>query len=543
MAQHTPWWRDAVIYQVYIRSFADGNGDGIGDIAGLRTRLPYLRDLGVDALWINPWYASPQIDAGYDVSDYRAIDPGFGTLEESRVFLDEAHAHGLRVLVDLVPNHTSDQHVWFQEALAAGPGSAARTRYHFREGKGEHGELPPNNWQSIFGGPAWTRVEDGQWYLHLFASAQPDLNWEHPEVRSEFLDILRFWLDLGADGFRIDVAHGLTKHPDLPDMAEADAEMLGSAQSEDHPYFDRDETLAIYEEWREVTDAYEGDRTFVAEAWVSSPERMARYLTPGRLHTAFNFGLLGCAWNAAALRTEIEGTFTALAPAGAPPTWVLSNHDVIRHATRYSREATSLGEAKQAYGTPADLDLGVRRARAAALLSLGLPGGAYVYQGEELGLEEVEDLPREVWQDPSRLWAAHTDPVRDGCRVPLPWSGDEAPFGFSPDGAGTAPWLPQPSTWKDRTVEAQAGDPGSVLGLYRAALAARRAHPATPGTELDWIELGPDTLAFRRTEDTLVVVNLGTEPVALPEHREVLVASGPLDGAALPADTAVWLTV
>ncbi|CAM5240620.1 alpha-glucosidase [Streptomyces spiroverticillatus] len=540
-APRTPWWRDAVIYQVYIRSFADGNGDGIGDIAGLRTRLRHLRDLGVDALWINPWYASPQVDAGYDVSDYRQIDPAFGTLTEAEDFLAEAHAHGLRVLVDLVPNHTSDQHRWFRQALAAGPGSAARARYHFHEGRGAHGELPPNNWQSIFGGPAWTRVPDGQWYLHLFASAQPDLNWDHPEVRAEFEDILRFWLDRGADGFRIDVAHGLTKDPALPDLAETDTEMLGSAQAADHPYFDRDATLAIYETWRRITDSYDGERIFVAEAWVSSPERMARYLTPGRLHTAFNFGLLGCPWDAPALRREIDATFTALAATDSPPTWVLSNHDVVRHLTRYARELTSLADAKRAYGQPADLALGLRRARAAALLSLGLPGGAYVYQGEELGLEEVEDLPEEVWQDPSRLWADHTDPVRDGCRVPLPWSGEAAPFGFSPPDAHTAPWLPQPAAWKDRTAEAQLGDPASTLEFYREALRLRRALPDLGEGPMEWLPSDDGVLAFRRGEGVIVVVNTSSRLCALPAHGEVLLSSGPLEGDGLPGDTAVWL--
>ncbi|MFJ2740627.1 glycoside hydrolase family 13 protein [Streptomyces sp. NPDC087440] len=540
-APRAPWWRDAVIYQVYIRSFADGNGDGIGDIAGLRTRLPHLRDLGVDALWINPWYASPQVDAGYDVSDYRQIDPAFGTLTEAEEFIAEAHAHGLRVLVDLVPNHTSDQHRWFRRALAAGPGSAERTRYHFHEGRGAHGELPPNNWQSIFGGPAWTRVPDGQWYLHLFASAQPDLNWDHPEVRAEFEDILRFWLDRGADGFRIDVAHGLTKDPALPDLVETDAEMLGSAQAVNHPYFDRDATLAIYEDWRRITDSYAGERIFVAEAWVSSPERMARYLTPGRLHTAFNFGLLGCPWEAAALRREIDATFTALAAADAPPTWVLSNHDVVRHLTRYARELTSLADAKRQYGRPADLALGLRRARAAALLSLGLPGGAYVYQGEELGLEEVEDLPEEVWQDPSRLWADHTDPVRDGCRVPLPWSGTEPPFGFSPPDAHTAPWLPQPVAWKDRTAEVQTGDGASTLEFYREALRLRRALPDLGEGPMEWLPSDDGVLAFRRGAGVIVVVNTSARPCGLPQHREVLLSSGPLEGESLPGDTAVWL--
>ena len=544
--QHTgraPWWRDAVIYQVYIRSFADGNGDGIGDLAGLRSRLPYLHDLGVDALWINPWYASPQVDAGYDVSDYRAIDPVFGTLDEADAFLEEAHGHGLRVLVDLVPNHTSDQHRWFQEALAAAPGSPARARYHFLDGRGADGAQPPNNWESIFGGPAWTRVPDGQWYLHLFASAQPDLNWDNPEVRAEFESILRFWLDRGADGFRIDVAHGLTKDPAYPDLERTTHRMLGTDHGEGHPFFDRDETLAIYEDWRRIADSYPGERTFVAEAWVSSHERLSRYLAPGRLHTAFNFALLGAPWDAPRMRTEIEESIRVLAPVGSPPTWVLSNHDVIRHLTRYGRGRTSLDEAREQYGRPVDLELGTRRARAAALLTLGLPGGAYVYQGEELGLEEVEDLPPEVWQDPSRHWPDHRGPVRDGCRVPLPWSGDAPPYGYSPDDAGTAPWLPQPPAWKDRTALDQAADPASVLNLYRTALRLRRELAGLGDGPLQWLPSEPGVLAFRRGPEVAVVLNAGRRACDLPAHREVLLASGALEGGQLPPDTAVWLAL
>ncbi|GJF35110.1 alpha-glucosidase [Kitasatospora sp. NE20-6] len=547
MDSNTPpppaWWRDAVIYQVYIRSFADGNGDGTGDLAGLRARLGHLAGLGVDALWITPWYVSPQVDAGYDVADYRAIDPVFGTLDEADAFLAEAHAHGLRVLVDLVPNHTSDQHPWFREALAAGPGSAARGRYHFRPGRGADGELPPNNWPSVFGGPAWTRVADGEWYLHLFAAAQPDLDWDVPEVREEFASVLRFWLDRGVDGFRIDVAHGLTKDPAYPDIEESATGLLGAAADEHHPYFDRDATLEIYREWRRIADAYPGERTFVAEAWVSSPDRLARYLAPGRLHTAFNFGLLDCPWEAPRLREVVEQTLRVLAPVDAPPTWVLSNHDVIRHVTRYGRAETSLDDAKRLYGTPSDPELGTRRARAAALLTLGLPGGAYIYQGEELGLEEVEDLPAEVLQDPNRFWSGGCGPVRDGCRVPLPWSGETAPFGFSPDGAAGEPWLPQPAAWKDRSAAAQLADPASVLTLYRSALAVRRGCEDLGEGDLAWLPAAEEVLAFRRGRRTAVVVNTGADPVPLPEHTEVLLASGPLDGPLLPGDTAVWLSL
>ncbi|WP_194893013.1 glycoside hydrolase family 13 protein [Catenulispora pinisilvae] len=541
------WWRDAVIYQVYIRSFADGNGDGVGDVAGLRSRLPYLAALGVDALWLNPWYASPQVDAGYDVSDYRRLDPLFGTLEDAKALIADAHAHGLRLILDIVPNHTSDQHPWFQEALTAAPGSPARSRYHFRPGRGVDGSEPPTDWPSIFGGPAWTRTVDadgkpGDWFLHLFAPEQPDLNWTNPEVRAEFESILRFWLDLGVDGFRIDVAHGLTKDPAFPDVASTSTGMLDGVAA-DHPYFDRDETLAIYEGWRRVADSYEGERVFVAEAWVADASRVARYLTPTRLHTAFNFGLLSCPWDATALRTEIEATLGVLAAVGAPATWVLSNHDVIRHATRYGRAQTSLADARRLYGTPVDHALGERRARAAMQLINALPGGTYVYQGEELGLPEVEDLPPEAWQDPSRHHGGHDGPVRDGCRVPLPWSGDAAPFGFSPAGATAAPWLPQPAEWKNRTAAAEEQDPHSTLSHYRALLRIRREwlrRGLGDGTPLEWLAAPSGVLAFRRGE-VLCYANLSEAPVALPAGYRVLIGSEAVEGAVLGVDVAVWL--
>lgn len=259
VAKRRDWWRDAVIYQVYPRSFADSNGDGMGDLEGVRTRLPYLRDLGVDAVWLSPFYASPQADAGYDVADYRAVDPMFGNLLDADALIRDAHRLSLRIIVDLVPNHSSDQHEWFKRAVAEGPGSALRERYHFRPGKGENGELPPNDWESIFGGPAWTRVTEpdgtpGEWYLHLFAPEQPDFNWEHPAVGDEFRSILRFWLDMGVDGFRIDVAHGLVKAQGLPDLGSHDqVKLLGNDVM---PFFDQDGVHEIYRQWRLILDEY-----------------------------------------------------------------------------------------------------------------------------------------------------------------------------------------------------------------------------------------------------------------------------------------------
>ncbi|OJF11984.1 alpha-glucosidase [Couchioplanes caeruleus subsp. caeruleus] len=542
------WWRSAVIYQVYIRSFADGDGDGLGDIAGVRSRLGHLAALGVDALWINPWYPSPMADAGYDVVDYRAVAPEFGTLTEAEALVEDAHRHGLRVILDIVPNHTSDRHPWFQEALATGPGSAARRRYLFRPGQGPEGDRPPNDWRSVFGGPAWTRVAEpdgspGEWYLHLFAPQQPDLNWEHPQVRSDFEQTLRFWFDRGVDGFRIDVATALVKQDGLPDLGLDAEELLAPPDRQDHPHWDRDEVHDIYRSWRAIADSYTEPRVFVAEAWLDRPDRLARYVRPDELHTAFNFDFLRAPWRAADLRAAVDRSTTHLGTVGAPATWVLSNHDVARHVSRYGRPQShrpvhSLAEI----GTePVDPALGRRRARAAALLMLSLPGGAYVYQGEELGLEEVEDLPEEVLQDPVWHRSGHRDRGRDGCRVPLPWEGDAPPFGFSPATAAKRPWLPQPDGWRRLTAAAQTGDTGSTLELYRSALRIRRAHPALGDGGMRWLPAPEGVLLIARDPGFVCAVNLSADDFALPAHETSLLASGPLRGQLLPPDTAAWL--
>ncbi|GAB3160228.1 glycoside hydrolase family 13 protein [Microbispora hainanensis] len=509
------WWRGAAIYQVYLRSFADGNGDGTGDLAGLRSRLPYLADLGVDAIWLNPWYPSPMADGGYDVADYRSIEPVFGTLAEAEKLIEEAHDLGIRTIVDVVPNHASDQHAWFQEALAAGPGSEARERFWFRPGVGDG---PPNGWKSIFGGPAWTQVPDGEWYLHLFAPEQPDFNWTNPLVREEFLDVLRFWFDRGVDGVRIDSAAVIVK--DLDSVEES--------------YTDHDGVHEIYREWRRVSDSYDA-RILIGEVWLPDQERFAKYLRPDELHTAFNFDFLSSAWEPAALRDSIDLTLATHVPIGAPATWVLSNHDVARPVTRYGRAVTSWDNQERRDGMPSDLELGRRRARAAALLAMALPGSVYVYQGEELGLNEVEDIPEELIDDPMWERSGHTVRGRDGCRVPLPWSGTEPPFGYSTG----EPWLPQPAGWRDLTVEAQEADAGSMLSLYRTALRLRR-ELLGDGT-LTWLPYGDEVIAFRRDSGLVCLVNLGAEPVALPETGSVLLASGPLDGGLLPSDTAIWI--
>ncbi|MCM3514777.1 alpha-amylase family glycosyl hydrolase [Nocardioides sp. P86] len=524
------WWRHAVIYQVYPRSFADSDGDGIGDLPGITSRLPYLRDLGVDALWISPFYTSPQKDHGYDVADYRDIDPLFGTLEDADRLVATAHELGLKLIVDLVPNHTSDAHVWFQAALAAGPGSAERARYLFREGRGEDGSQPPNNWSSVFGGPAWTRVEDGQWYLHLFDSTQPDLDWRNPEVGDMFEDVLRFWLDRGVDGFRVDVAHGLVKEESLRDQVvdEGDTPASGEINPEavssmvertmrDEPMWDQPEVHEVYRRWRTVLDSYDGDRMMVAEAWTQSAESMARFVRPDEMHQSFNFSWLLAPWSAEEFASVVTGTLEALSGVGASPTWVLSNHDVVRHVTRYGGGA-----------------VGLARARAATLAMLALPGSSYLYEGEELGLEQV-DVEPEHRQDPS--WFRTGEVGRDGCRVPVPWSGDAAPYGFGPGDA--QPWLPQPDDWAPLTVAAQQADPDSTLAFYQKALAARRAFAETAGDQVELLDLGRDVLAFRRGPLT-VVVNCGATPVTRPAG-DVVASSGPVSDL-LPVDTAVWLT-
>ncbi|HEY0218075.1 MAG TPA: glycoside hydrolase family 13 protein [Cellulomonas sp.] len=558
------WWRDAVIYEVYVRSFADGDGDGTGDLAGVRAHLPYLRDLGVDALWFTPWYASPLADGGYDVADYRVIDPAFGHLAEAEALISEALALGIRTIVDVVPNHVSDQHPWFRAALAAGPGSPERERFWFHPGRGVDGAEIPTHWVSSFGGSTWTRTTDadglpGEWYLHLFTPQQPDLNWTHPDVWSEHEDVLRFWFDRGVAGIRIDSAALLVKDPTLPELPEPGTDRPGG-----HPHIDRDELHDVYRAWRKVADSYAGTRVLVGEVWLDDAERFAQYLRPDEMHTAFNFDVMTQPWDATALRASIDRTLDAHRTVGAPATWVLSNHDVTRPVTRYGREDSAFAFATKRAGTPTDLDLGTRRARAAALLTAALPGSLYLYQGDELGLPEVEDLPPEVVQDPMHARSGGVDPGRDGCRVPLPWSGDRPPFGFSPAGATAEPWLPQPAGWAALTVEAQEGDPSSMLRLYRSALALRRSEAGLGDGVLRWLDTdavdagtgasatGADTadaarevLAFARG-DVLCVVNLGTAPVDLPAHAGVLLTSAddpaaPLSGDRLPPSTAAWL--
>ncbi|WP_324012955.1 glycoside hydrolase family 13 protein [Microbacterium sp. JZ37] len=541
------WWRQAAVYQIYPRSFADANGDGIGDLRGIISRIPYLRALGIDAVWLSPFYPSALADGGYDVDDYRDVDPRIGTLEEFDEMVRELHAAGIRLIVDLVPNHSSDRHAWFQEALRSPKGSPARDRYIFRDGRGENGELPPADWESIFGGPSWTRVEDGQWYLHLFAKEQPDLNWDNEEVRADFRTTLRFWADRGVDGFRVDVAHGLAKH--LPDELPSKEEMKAITEPGQHPLWDRDEVHDIYADWRKVFDEYDPPRIAVAEAWVETSRR-PRYASAEGLGQAFNFDLLQADFDAAQFRTIIAENLALSAASGSSTTWVFSNHDVVRHATRYGLPTpTEKVETSEIMAIPSkdwllrgapeeelDRELGVRRARAATLLEFALPGSAYLYQGEELGLHEVGDIPDEARQDPSFFRNKGVEVGRDGCRVPLPWTTSGSSFGFGPNGAH----LPQPAWFAEVSVEAQDDDPASTLNLYREALRLR--HELQAAEALTWDEklTTGDVLAFSRPGGWTSVTNFGDTPVPLPEG-EVLLSSGPLEGDELPGATTVWL--
>ena len=555
------WWRSAVIYQIYPRSWADGNGDGTGDLPGITSRLPYLRDLGVDAVWLSPFYVSPQADGGYDVADYRDIDPIFGSLADADTLLATAHGLGLKVIVDLVPNHSSDEHAWFKAALAAGPGSPEREHYVFRDGLGPKGDLPPNNWLCVFGGSAWTRVPSGQWYLHLFDPKQPDFNWENPEVRAEFEDVLRFWLDKGVDGFRVDVANALTKEAGLPDWDEP-LHILGDADGVPHdhhgkrpPMWDQDGVHEIYRAWRRILNSYnpidadgysgDDDRILCAEAWVDSQERAARYVRPDEMHQVFNFDFLQSQWRAANMRRSITSSFAATDSVGAPTTWVLSNHDVVRHASRLGLPVGTKRPNGIGVGDPQpDAALGLRRARAATALMLALPGSSYLYQGEELGLPDSTDMPDDARQDPTWPRSGHAERGRDGCRVPMPWEGDRPSYGFGPSGQT---WLPQPTSYRTLAVDRQVGVEGSTLELYRALLATRRARGLGAGS-MSWLEGYPaDVVALVNAPATgarvLVITNFGPSPVTVPPGTTLLLSSGPLTPLGMvPTDTTVWLT-
>jgi alpha-glucosidase len=546
--QNEQWWRSAVIYQVYPRSFADSNGDGIGDLPGITSRLGALASLGIDAVWLSPFMRSPQKDAGYDVSDYTDVDPLFGTLADFDAMVSRAHELGLRVLIDLVPNHTSDQHKWFQAALSAAPGTEARDFYHFKDGRGANGELPPNNWLSLFGGPAWTRIthEDGtpgQWYLHLFDSSQPDLNWANPAVQSAFEDILRFWLDRGVDGFRVDQPHAMAKAAGLPDHPDVERAGAGFIEGEaSPPMWFQEEVHPIFRKWRQILDSYDGERAMCGEAYVLPLSFMAKWVRPDEFNQTFNFRFLNSSWDAKTLFANINESFEAFDGVGAPSTWVLNNHDVLRHASRFGglklKPTDSDGVGPD--DPQPDLELGLRRARGATLMMLALPGSSYLYQGEELGLPEHTTLAPEFRQDPTFFRTNGKRVGRDGCRVPLPWeSAAGTANGFNSTGKA---WLPQPEIYAAYSRDQQEGVAGSTLELYKLALRLRREHKLGEGN-FEWVSeyVSEASLGFRNGE-ILVIHNFGEEPIALPAG-EIIASSveGLAEGRKLAADQTVWI--
>jgi alpha-glucosidase len=542
------WWRSAVIYQVYPRSFSDSNGDGIGDLPGITARLESLAALGIDAIWLSPFMRSPQKDAGYDVSDYKDVDPLFGTLADFDAMVARAHELGLRILVDLVPNHTSDQHQWFKDALIEIEGSAERDFYHFKDGRGENGELPPNNWLSLFGGPAWTRITNpdgtaGQWYLHLFDSSQPDLNWANPKVQEAFEDILRFWLDRGVDGFRVDQPHAMAKAAGLPDHPDVERAGAGFIEGEaSPPMWFQEEVHPIFRKWRQILDSYEGDRAMCGEAYVLPLSFMAKWVRHDEFNQTFNFRFLNSDWNAKTLFDNINESFEAFDGVGAPSTWVLNNHDVLRHASRFGglkikpTDSDGVGPSDP----QPDRELGLRRARGATLMMLALPGSSYLYQGEELGLPEHTTLAPEFRQDPTFARTKGARVGRDGCRVPLPWeAGVGAANGFNQTGKS---WLPQPEIYADYSRDQQEGIEGSTLELYKHALKLRKQLALGEGS-FEWVDefVAENSLGFRNG-DILVVHNFGHTPIALPAG-EIIASSlhGMREGHDLVADQTVWI--
>jgi alpha-glucosidase len=549
------WWRTSVIYQIYPRSFADGNGDGIGDLQGITSRLDSLASLGIDAIWFSPFFKSPQKDAGYDISDYRQIDPIFGTNQDFDVLLAKAKSLGIRIIVDIVPNHTSDQHVWFQAAVKAVPGSAERAYYHFKDGKGENGELPPNNWQSIFGGPAWSRITEadgslGQWYLHLFDSSQPDLNWENPIIADEFDEILRFWLRKGVDGFRVDVAHGMVKRAGLPDATIYDENLrerpisnLTMQEAEEAvPYWGQPGVHDAIRRFRRVIEEFD-DRAMCAEASMSPLPRLAMWVRPDEYHQSFNFDYMHGAYEPAAIKKIVTDSIVEYGKVGASSTWVMSNHDGIRHATRLGiapENTPRPGDGIHPTDPAPDEALGLRRARAATAFMLGLPGSSYLYQGEELGLPEAWQLEGKYRQDPTYARTNGKRIGRDGCRVPLPWeAGAGAANGFNSTGES---WLPQPANYQVFARDLQEGTPGSTLELYKRLLKERRAFKLGGGA-FRWADEFQDknTLAYINN-GVLVLMNFGPEPVVLPAGEVLVTTQHDLTAEReLEHDQVVWI--
>ncbi|MDA9913004.1 alpha-amylase family glycosyl hydrolase, partial [Candidatus Nanopelagicales bacterium] len=442
------------------------------------------------------------------------------TMADFDLLLATAHSKGLRVTIDIVPSHTSNEHRWFREAAASPPGSAARARYLFRHGRGANGERPPTDARSTFGGPAWSQVDGdahapGQWYFHLFAPEQPDLNWSNPEVLQEFEAVWRFWLDKGVDGFRIDVADHLTKDVDQP-WKQAGSGLL------DHS--DASRTHTVWRRLREVLDDYEPPRMAVAEAWTTGAD-LDRYGRSEEFSLIFDFSFLLAGWDATGVAGAIGGVMDRRQRIGTTPTWVMDNHDMVRSASRYA-------------STPA---VGVARSRAMSLLMLALPGTCYLYQGQELGLPNVDDLPESVLADPIWERSGHTVRGRDGCRVPLPWSNNEPWFGFKP--AGVAPWLPQPEIFAELTQANQETDLQSTWRLFKRALELRRHVFSEAAQAVHWHDSEAGVLVFSRdlpTAQVLILTNFSDEAVQIPPGR-VLLTSDADQSQVLQPNNTVWV--
>lgn len=488
------WWRDGVIYQIYPRSFADSNGDGLGDLPGITARLDYLADLGIDAIWLSPIYPSPDVDFGYDVADYLAIDPRFGSLEDFDHFVAEAHRRGIRVILDLVLNHTSDQHPWFRESRKSRDNPYADW-YLWRDPRPGGG--PPNNWASVFGGKGWEyEPQRGQYYFHMFYKEQPDLNWRHPAVRQAMLDVFRFWLDRGVDGFRLDVFNVYFKHPDFPDNPPRLG--LRAFDRQHHIYdIDQPEMIPLLREIRQILDAYP-ERYAVGETFLSTPQKAARYCAPGLLHATFDFTFLHSPWRPERFLRAIQDWEQALGDESWP-TYVLNNHDNPRAATRYGR-----GEDDS-------------RLKVAATLLLTLRGAPFMYYGEEIGMRDIRVSRAEI-KDPigKRYWPFYKG--RDGCRSPMQW--DASPHAGFTTGQ---PWLPVHPNYRHRNVEAQLQDEQSLLNFYRRLLRIRKEKLALRRGLFQPLTFEPRRLlAYLRQDEhqtILVALNFSSRPVRLAMGR------------------------
>ena len=536
------WWRQAAIYQIYPRSFADSNGDGIGDLKGITSCIPYLKSLSLDAVWLSPFYPSALADGGYDVDDYRDVDPKLGTLADFDEMLAKLHDAGIRVFVDVVPNHSSNLHVWFKEAIAAEPGSAARNRYLFREGRGVNGELPPTDWVSHFAPSAWTHEsamggKHNQWYMHWFAPEQPDFNWDNREIEDDFLKTLKFWADRGVDGFRIDVAHALKK-----DLSEP-LRMLNVFEGLDERgakgkgiLADRDDVFTIYKEWRKLFNQYDPPRVAVAEANVHS-ERLPLYASEKTLGQGFDFRFIDALFDATAYRKCAQDALELAKKNKSSSTWTLSNHDQIRHATKMGLHASvDRRDWMLSNGTshPLDKEAGTTTGLAATLFIMALPGCTYLYQGEELGLHEVTDIPENQIQDPQYLRNFKIDKGRDGCRVPLPWTRTGTSFGF---GTGSA-HLPQPNWFAEYSVEAEEGVAGTPLEIYRSALKLRKS--LITEEKIKWHKTESDeVLHFSRPNGWNCITNFRGAKYPVPKG-EFIISSRPLVDGKIPPCTTVW---